>query len=233
MEFPEVRTFLLASYRDLPNILFVGSLILGSLLGYLPLVWMALGLLFNGAITWGGQLLVQFLIKVVPYLNRNADLFHLTGDAQKCSVGFRVQPDLGERRSLTNSTLVTPSYWMSATTFFAVFSIWNSIQVAAKEPRGAVDKQLVANRKAFSISTIVIGVFFLSILGLRAFTGCETRVGGTLGVVFGFGIAIAFWHLLDSCGTGKIPDILQVVGSMAPDHYKAETPVLCKAEPVA
>ena len=244
MDFPEVRTFLLASYRDLPNVLFVGALILGSVLGYLPLIWIALGLLFNGGITWLGQRLLAFLIDVVPFLKKYANQLYLQGTSDKCFVGFRVHPSLNDglpesiRKRISNvdaETVVAPSYWMSATAFFAVFSIYNSINVAIKntktnDPTRTDFQQLVQNRKAFSVTTAIIGFVFLCLLAVRAFTGCETKVGGTMGVLFGLGTAIGFWHILDACGTGKIPDVLQVIGSMAPPPRVGETPVMCTAE---
>ena len=110
-----------------------------------------------------------------------------------------------------------------------MFSIYNSIRVAAKESKGNVDPILVSTRKAFSLSTLIIGIAFMTLIFARAFTGCETKTSGTLGVLLGTGMAIAIWHMLDACGTGKMPDILQVVGSMAPDHAKTEQPVMCVA----
>jgi hypothetical protein len=238
MDFPEVRKFLLASYHDLPNILFVGSLLLGSLLGYLPLVWMALGLVFTGVGNTVVQMIFRLFFKVFPTLQekwKNQFFLNAEEASQKCFVGFQVSMDKnGVRKgSLTSSTQPTifgaPSYWMSAATFFAVFSIYNSIRVTARETRGRVDPLLVSTRKAFSISTLVIGVVFMLLVFARGFTGCETITSGTLGALLGIGMAVGFWHILDVCGTGKMPDILQVIGSMAPDQSATQTPVMCVA----
>ena len=49
MSLDAARSFLLGAYHDLPNVLFMGSLVLGSITGYLPLVWVSLGLILNGA----------------------------------------------------------------------------------------------------------------------------------------------------------------------------------------
>jgi hypothetical protein len=235
MDFPEVRKFLLTTYHDLPNVLFMGSLILGSIMGYLPLVWVALGMILNGAATAGAQLLLKFLMKI-PFIGKFEKQFQVgSSDYAKCFVGYSrtVEGTIG---SLTSSSagnvMIAPSHWMSASAFFAVFSIYNSIRVMIRDPKGGASKadpQLVSTRKAFSISTLIMGLVFLLLVGARAFTGCETIAGGTLGVLVGLGVAIGYWHLLDGCGTGKIPDVLQVVGSMAPEKNRQEQPVMCVA----
>ncbi len=231
--FSEVRKFIYSSYHDLPNILFMGSLILGSLLGYLPLIWMALGLILTAFVVAGLQQAASAVLdSFKSSLESWKPQFQISGaDYQKCFVGFAVDPskpaDFATSLSGKGEIMVAPSYWLSATSFFAIFSIYNSVRVAAREPKKGVDAQLVSARRAFSISTAIVGFIFLALIALRAFTGCETLVGGLLGVLVGGGVGIGFWHLLDACGTGKLPDILQVVGSMAPETAKTQQPVMC------
>jgi len=45
MEFAKIREFILGAYHDLPNVLVTGSLLIGALSGYMPLLWLSLGLL--------------------------------------------------------------------------------------------------------------------------------------------------------------------------------------------
>lgn len=223
MGLTDARGFLLASYHDLPNILLIGSLLLGSLMGYLPLVWVAFGLLMNNAFVF----FLQWVFFTVARKFTGLQRYIFGPESATCMIGFQdvLQKYVSGSREGVN---VTPSYWMSAAAFFAVFSIYNSVQVTAKEPASNVDKKKVATRRAFSISALVIGLVFLGLVLARGFTGCETLLGGTTGVVFGGAWAIAFWHILDACGTGKVPDILQVVGSMAPEGSgKPTTPVMC------
>ncbi len=233
LNFPEAQKFLLASYHDLPNILFVGSLILGSLLGYLPLVWVALGMLLNGAITASVQYFLQFLLSfesIAKWDEKKRQLRVPASEYQRCYVGFKPDADnYQNNKSFGSATkpIVAPSYWMSSSAFFSAFTIYNSIWVTARQPNKNTDSLMVATRRAFSLSTLIIGVFFLGLVFSRAFLGCETLTGGTLGVLLGAAVAVGFWHTLDACGTGKIPDILQVVGSMAPDRSKTEQPVMC------
>jgi hypothetical protein len=239
MSFPEIRKFLLASYHDLPNILFVGSLILGALMGYLPLIWMALGLILNAAV-------VSFLQAILNVLfTADSSRARLFGDSKQlstaCSVGFKNMrggpmfgnvPDISEAYSPGRVT--TPSHWIAAATFFAVFSIYNSARLMAREPAKGADGEKVGARRAFSLSALIVGFFFLALVLARAFTGCETLWSGFAGFAVGSGLSIAFWHILDACGTGKIPDLLQVVGSLAPEAIgsgDAEVPVVCTAPP--
>jgi hypothetical protein len=211
------RTFLLASYHDLPNVLFIGSLVLGAVMGYLPLVWVAVGLILTGAIVTLGQGLLSFVTptwsQVVLPANRIA-----------CEIfGRATLPSRGD------VTVVAPSYWLAAAVFFGTFSVYNSIRVALRAPTSAAAASKVDNRRAFSLSTLVIGMVFLALVFARGFTGCETWLGSTTGAAIGAGVAIGFWHLLDACGTGVVPDILQVMNSLAPEGDDT-VPVVCKAD---
>lgn len=209
------RTFLLSGYHDLPNVLFMGSLVLGAVLGYLPLVWVAIGLIITGVFVTLGQGLLSFVFptwsQVVLPANRLA-----------CEIFGRV--GLASRGDIA---VVAPSYWLAAAVFFGTFSVYNSIRVTLKAPTSSAAPAKVDNRRAFSLSTLVIGAVFLALVFARGFTGCETWLGSTTGAAIGAGTAIGFWHLLDACGTGVVPDILQVMNSLAPEGDDT-VPVVCK-----
>lgn len=211
MSLAAARSFLLGAYHDLPNILFIGSLLLGSITGYLPLVWVSLGMLLNGSLVAVFQGLLRVLFPTWSQVL-------LPSDMGVCSV---LQP-------LQNQPVtVAPSHWLSAALFFATFTIFNSIQVATRTPADGVDKEKVANRRAVSLSAMVVGVVFFVLVLARGFSGCETWLGGALGALIGCGTAIGYWYLLDTCGTGTIPDILQLVNASAPAGSKTDTPVVC------
>lgn len=219
MDFPEARKFLLASYHDLPNILFVGSLVLGLVSGYLPLVWVSAGLALNWVVTVGFQMLATLVGQYKPdWVSKTV--------SRSCSVGFPFESKMGTTFQAKDQ-IVVPSLWVSACAFFAMFTIYNSIRVTARKPKEGADEKLVATRRAFSISTFIVGVIFLLLIFARLFTECETIWGGGLGVLVGASVAIGFWHLVDCSGSGKIPDLLQVVGSMAPDRAATQTPLMC------
>jgi hypothetical protein len=215
-----VREFLLSSYHDLPNILFMGSLLLGSIMGYLPLVWLALGLVFNASII----ALVQSFVNSI--FEENSQIVS-SNVSPACQIGYERMS--GIKNSAGTTRRIFPSQWMGASTFFAAFSIYNSIKVAVRESAPGARQEHIDNRRAYSLSTFIIGFAFLTLILARAFTGCESLLGGATGVLIGVGLAIGYWHILDACGTGRIPDILQVVRSIAPEAKKDETPVVCRA----
>jgi hypothetical protein len=127
------------------------------------------------------------------------------------------------------TTLVAPSYWFASTTFFMSFILYNAIQVATKPAAPGANGKKVDIRVAFTISVIILSIFFFSLLMLRGLTGCETWLGSTLGILLGSGIGIAYWHLLDVCHSGIPPDILNVVTALQPSPTDDKTPIICKA----
>jgi hypothetical protein len=216
------RTFLLGAYHDLPNVLFIGALLLGALVGYLPLVFLSIGLILNGISIAAFQGFLRLLFPtwsqvVVPANSVACDIFGKIN-------GVTRSPLAGEL------TAVAPSHWIGAAAFFAVFSIYNSARIYMRDSARGASPEKVDNRRAFSLSTLVIGVVFLLFVFARGFTGCETWLGSSLGAVIGGGLAVVYWGILDACGAGTVPDILQVVGSMAPSG-DAEVPVVCTAPP--
>ncbi len=248
MDFPEARKFLTASFHDLPNVIFMGSLILGSVMGYLPLIWIALGLIFNGAVVASLQLVVKWLITSFDFFKSHSEWFQVGPNYAKCTVGYSrtVEGFSNLIGAPGGAAIIAPSHWMAATSFFAWFSIYNSICVATRSPKGKVTadpqetadatkarqntyQKLADTRRAFTISTAIIGACFFALLFARFYFQCESWVGGVLGILVGAVMAIGYWEILNACGTGKIPDILQVVGSMAPDHAVKNQPVMCTA----
>jgi hypothetical protein len=219
MSFVRAREFLLGTYHDLPNVLFTGSLILGSIMGYLPLVWVSLGLILNGAS-------VAILQGVFSLLFPTWNQVSVASGSTPCEI---LGLSAGTAGSAT--TVVAPSHWLSAATFFAVFSIYNSIQVALKPPAAGANQEKIDVRRAFSLSVMVIGVVFLTLVMARGFSGCETWLGSITGVLIGGGLGIGYWYLLDACGTGSIPDVLQVVHSLPPPGGSENIPVICTPPP--
>ena len=217
MNLLRAREFLLGAYHDLPNVLFTGSLLIGSMTGYLSLIWVAVGMILVAVVV---SLLQGGLSLVYP----NWSQVVVPAGSLACEIIRRVQ-DSGA------TTVIAPSYWLSATSFFAMFLIYNSIRVAIRPPADGVDATKVDARRAFSLSVLLTGIAFFFLVLLRGYSGCESWLGGILGVLVGSGVAIGYWHLLDACDSGIIPDILQVVGSMAPAGSDATTPIVCTPPP--
>jgi hypothetical protein len=212
MSLARAREFLLGAYHDLPNVLFIGSLILGSLTGYLSLIWVALGLILNGSA-------ISIVQGLMTLMFPNWAQVSVASGSLSCEV---IRSNTGRE-----TTVVAPSHWLAATVFFAAFVIYNSIRVAIRPPEAGVAQEKIDTRRALSLSVFVVGIVFFLLVLARGFSGCETWLGGSLGILMGGGIAIGYWHLLDACNSGIIPDILQVVGSMAPARSNDTTPILC------
>ncbi len=219
------RSFLLMTYHDLPNVLLIGSLFFGIISGYLPLIWVGLGLMLNSIAIF----LVQQVFAIL-FSEESTQTFR--SKSLNCGYGYQIYQSLAgsTRSTMVGKEVVAPSYWMGSAFFFSIFYIYNTIRVMVRPPTPNAKQEMKDNRKAYTISTLIIGLVFLCLIFLRAFTGCETLFGGTTSLVLSGGLAIGFWHLLDSCGSGRIPDILQIVGSMAPNSTGDTVPVVCSAE---
>jgi hypothetical protein len=221
-----LRQFLLGGYHDLPNVLFVGSLLIGSITGYLPLVWVSIGLIFNAfnVAILQGILRLLFSPGNVPYDNQ----IYMTGMSAACNVVF---PGNRTKMSLDGTShIVAPSYWLASAIFFATFSVYNSIRVGLLPNVKGANQDKTDARRAFTLTTFIIGVVFFILTLARGFGGCETYFGAGTGIAVGMAGAIAFWHFLDACGTAMVPDVLQVVNSMPPPGKNNEIPVVCAAE---
>ena len=212
-----MRQFLLGLYHDLPNVLFVGSFILGSITGYLPLVWVAMGLIMNAFVVSSAQ---QLLAMIWPTWNQI-----ITTKGSACDVISTGAPGNG-------TTIIAPSMWLSSAVFFSTFVIYNSVQVAMMPVARGASEEKANIRQAFTLTTTIIGAVFLLLVLLRGHSGCESYLGGALGVLTGIGLGVGFWNILNVCGgaarVGMVPDILQVVNSMAPPGEDT-VPVVCSA----
>lgn len=225
MSMDRARSFLLMTYHDLPNILLVGSLFFGILSGYLPLVWVGLGMVVNWLILYLGQVILGLLF------DKGNDTLVYKNTSLNCSYGFKVWQSLAENRySPGDRQPVAPSFWMGSAFFFSIFCIYNSFRVMFHKGSDGATQEMKDNRQAYTISTVVIGFVFFGLIIMRGMTGCETWFGGLTAFLLSGGLAISYWHLLDSCGGGRIPDILQVIGSLAPDASTQRVPVVCSVE---
>ncbi len=223
MSLAPAREFLLGAYHDLPNVLMMGSLILGGMSGYLPLIWLGIGLIANAGIIQVVQSLLAILFDKSDYESMIA-----SQNAFACSIFNQgMTPDAASQK-----LFVAPSHWLGGSAFFVVFSIYNAIRVALRKPVPGASERMVNVRRAFSLSVMVIGIFFMAVILARGFSGCETWLGGSLGIAIGAGVAIGYWHLLAACNGGRVPDVLQVVNALPPiGGDAAKVPVVCTAPP--
>lgn len=224
MSLAPAREFLLGAYHDLPNVLMMGSLLLGGMSGYLPLIWLGLGLVANAGIIQVLQAIAAILFDKSDY-----ESYIRVGNSYACSIFNQgMTPE-----AAAGNMYVTPSHWLGGSAFFTVFTIYNAIRVALRKPVDGASERMVNVRRAFSMSVLVIGIFFLALVFGRGVSGCETWIGGILGVVIGAGVAIGYWHILAACNGGRVPDVLQVVNALPPvGGGEAKVPVVCTPEQI-
>jgi len=179
------------------------------------MVWIAIGMILNAILVAGGQEIMALLFPKWRQVHQSV--------SATCMVLPQIEP--GSSQTYT----VAPSMWFASTTYFVVFVLYNAIQVTLKPAAKGVDPQKVDVRRAFTLSVIMLSLFFFGLILLRGLTGCETWLGSILGILLGSASAIGYWHLLDVCNSGVPPDILNIIASTAPARTTSETPVICTA----
>ena len=221
MEFARVREFLLGAYYDLPNVLVTGSLLIGALSGYMPLLWLSLGLIIlDLPVTYGLQLAMNYVIN--RWFPGNT---YFSVSSERCGAPPFIPVVGGPPPPIID--FMAPTYWMTATIFFAVFTGYNASQILFKASAKGATQQQINMRRAYCFAVLLIAVIFGGIAGTRILSGCETLAGGALGAIVGGVLAVIYWHVLDVCGSGLVPDILQIVANSAPGTSGPITPVIC------
>jgi len=227
MELARAREFVLGAYHDLPNVLMTGSLLFGSITGYRPLLWMAVGLLFmNTPVTYLAQLGLAQISSLAPYLRveRSGRCATYSDTSIASNTGFNAA---GPPSSLPILDRNAPTWWMTSSFFFIIFTLWNAVAVlfSPENPNATADQK--NNRRAYCLSVIAISCIFVFLAGSRIMSGCETAVGAAIGATLGSLMAYIYWKILNACGSGLVPDVLQIIGNSAPDSAGIVTPVVC------
>ena len=226
MEFARAREFVIGAYHDLPNVLLVGSLLLGSITGYRPLLLLSIGLLaFNLPVTYLTQLGTGYFAAAKPYF-----VVERSGRCATFSQPSNAPSNNNNNLGAAGFPVIDasgPTWWMTSAAFFFFFTLYNAIMIMASpaNPNATTDQR--NNRNAYCYAVIVISVVFLFLASSRWLSGCETAAGGVVGLLLGIGLAAAYWHILDVCGNGLVPDILQIIGNSAPERGPDVTPVVC------
>ena len=214
-----LREFILSTYDNLPNTIFISAILLGLIQGNIAMVWTGLGIIIN-------YLLVGTIQEILGFIFKNDS----TGAAwsqvyQKASNMCSIVKDSTPGSDM--NIVVAPSYWFSSVSFFLSFILYNAIQVAMRPAAKGTDPKKLDVRLAFSWSVILITIFFFILILLRGFSQCETWLGASLGLIIGSGGAVAYWHVLNVCNSGIPPDILNVVSAIAPARETKHTPIIC------
>ena len=226
MEFARSREFVVGAYHDLPNVLLTGSLLLGSVTGYRPLVWLSVGLLFfNLPITYLVQFGISKISAAQPYFAVDkSDRCATFSDPSRSPLGNNNNAAVPGFWPILD--VYGPTWWMTSAFFFFFFTLYNAIAVMmTPNPYATLDQQ--NNRTAYCYAVIAISVVFLILAGCRLLSGCESVAGGVVGAGLGTLLAVCYWNLLNACGNGLGPDILQIIGNSSPKKGGDVTPVVC------
>lgn len=227
MEFARSREFVVGAYHDLPNVLLTGSLLLGSVTGYRPLVWLSVGLLFfNLPITYIVQIVTGYVGVLQPYfaVDKSDRCATFSDPSRRPSSNLNNNVPVSTSMPILDAT--GPTWWMTSAFFFFFFTLYNAMAVMmTPNPYATLDQQ--NNRTAYCYAVIAISVVFLILAGCRLLSGCESLAGGAAGAILGSILAISYWHMLNACGNGLVPDILQIIGNSSPQKTSDVTPVVC------
>lgn len=202
------RELVFGTYDNLPTIFIVGSLLIGSMTGIVPILILGLTTAFVGVLVFIFQLTMRGIAGTEK--NSLVDFFSSIGP---CSLNKQ------------GSTELLVSSWMSITSFVLAYLFLNALAIYNETPPANASDQLVANRSSYMISAMVAICIIAVILGVsRRMLGCETKLMAVLSLALGIGVAYGIWNLVDI----KMGDVFQIVNNMANvSSTNTTTPVLC------
>lgn len=198
--------------RYFPNTMIITTLFGGLLLARLN--WIMVGV---------GALVLSVLVLTVQYIfMRSLNLGAIPGAAvlEACSL-------LPVTAGVEFSSL--PSIWLALTTYFATYILTNAINIYTTPAKRAPASIPVQQRKGLGlISAMATALLFVLLVVPRAFTGCETWIGGGLGIAVGAVAGWAWWNLLYLCFQPAWPDIHGVMLGTTPGSLRVG-PLACAA----
>lgn len=200
--------------RYFPNIMLMTFLVGGIMLAKLSWIWVAAGGLVVALIVLTGQFLLGKI---------SGELFDVPGInvLEMCSI---------LPRTTTDRFFLLPSMWVSVTTFFAAYIIFNAATIYTTNPTAKPKDALpVQQRKGMGLISMLATVLLLAVLLLgRIVTGCEFPGGRAwVGVLtfllsIGLGVGMAYgWHqMLSASGTSNA-DVHAVMAGLTPGGLRA------------
>ena len=214
----QIKGLLYGGFVSLPLVITGIVLFLATTLGNIGLIMLALGHVFLVPfITFFANLLHEYFFKDSPY-------FKVTS-SDLCQLIPSIPP-------ATAQTFVGPSYWMAHVVFFFTFLITNASVLYAKEAPANADPNKVENRKAQTMTAIILSVVtFVFLVALRyLFMGCETP----LGIFFAFLLLVpagyGWYELAILCGA-RDADVFGILQKILPPELKDEPPMTCVYSP--
>jgi hypothetical protein len=213
-----VKGILYGGFVSLPMVLIGIVLFLATTLGNLGLIMLTIGHVFIVPfIVFFSNLLHEYFFKDSPYFKvPSTDLCQLVPSAPLT----------------TSQTFVGPSYWMAHVTFFFAFLITNAAKLYEKEAPSNADPNKVENRKAQTMTAIILSVVtFVLLAGVRYFfSGCETAVGILFALLLIAPVGYGWYELATICGA-RDADIFGILQKILPPEFKDETPMTCVYSP--
>lgn len=188
-------------FQDLPNILIVSSLLLGGIIGSMPLIILGLGALGSSAF----YLIIQNSLTMF-----GVELLNVPYDS--ACVSHKGFYDFKKRTNFNG----LPSTWLFTLSYFVGYLLYNSITIIGLNPTSNNDTDKINSRRAQGISVLIaILIMFLVFVIYRIRSKCETIfsgfVGSILGLVTGIGIFISVMNT-----DLRIGDVLQIKQGMEP-----------------
>ena len=213
-----IKGLLYGGFVSLPLILVGIIIFLATTLGNIGLIMLALGHVFLVPfITYVANLLHEYFFPDSPYFKvPSTDL---------CQLIPSIPPT-------TAQTFVGPSYWMAHVVFFFSFLITNASILYAKEAPANADPNKVENRKAQTMTAIILSVVtFVLLVALRyLFMGCETPLGIFFALMLLVPVGYGWYELAIICGA-RDADIFGILQKILPPEFKDETPMTCVYSP--
>jgi hypothetical protein len=203
------RDLVYGSYNNLPNILIIGSLLIGSISGIIPILILGLASAFLGLIVYGSQFIMRRII------GDKSDLLKWLSSAERCNL------------NKAGSYEILVSTWVSITFFALTYLFLNALAIFNETPTAGANDQLIANRSSYMISAMFALCIIAIILGVsRYMLGCETIAMTFVSLVLGGGVAYGMWNLADI----RMVDVYQIKNNMTNLNNLQDgkpTPVLC------
>ena len=209
------RELLFGAYNHIPHIFIVGSLLVGSITGIIPVLILGLVTSFLGVIILGLQTVLKGLF------GNDLTALRLLTSTVPCNAG---KPDSYE---------FLVSTWGTITTFVLTYIFLNAIAVYNYISVPGADLTLVANRESYMVSTM-LGVVLTGILllGIRMKIGCESWVMGICSIIVGGGLAFGMWNMVTPTTGGvqdiRMGDLFQIRNNVVTSISKGDiTPIVC------
>lgn len=213
-----IKGLLYGGFTSLPLVLISFISFLALTLGNLGLIMLALGhIVIVPLLTFLVNILVEFAAPKSPYFTvMSSDLSSL----------------MLSQATPNQLITVAPSYWVAHITFFFTFLFTNAMVLYLKDPTPSADPNKVENRKAQTMTAMMLSItLFSALIAFRLImTGTETWAGTLLGIGLVIPVAYGWYELSRVCGA-RDADIFGILQKILPDNAKDEPPMTCVYNP--